>query len=41
VCLTLSSEQAVYAQERMRRAGLVDRVEIRIQDYRDCEGSFD
>src|SRR5690606_28095189 len=36
VCLTLSTEQAVYAQDRMRRAGLSDRVEIRIQDYRDC-----
>lgn len=41
LCLTLSNEQALYAQERMHRAGLLDRVEIRIQDYRDCEGSFD
>lgn len=41
VGLTLSAEQARYARERMRRAGLADRVEIRLQDYRDITGEFD
>jgi cyclopropane-fatty-acyl-phospholipid synthase len=41
VCLTLSREQAAYARERIASAGLGDRVEIRIQDYRDVEGEFD
>jgi len=39
--LTLSDEQAKEARERVAAAGLEDRVEIRIQDYRDVEGSFD
>ncbi|HLQ18659.1 MAG TPA: class I SAM-dependent methyltransferase, partial [Tabrizicola sp.] len=30
-----------YAVERMRRAGLTDRVEIKLQDYRDEQGSYD
>jgi cyclopropane-fatty-acyl-phospholipid synthase len=41
VCLTLSREQAAFAEQRMARAGLADRVEVRIQDYRDVEGEFD
>jgi cyclopropane-fatty-acyl-phospholipid synthase len=41
VCLTLSEEQARYARDRMARAGLADQVEIRLQDYRDVDGSFD
>lgn len=41
VCLTLSNEQAAFARERMIRKGLNHLVEIRIQDYRDVEGSFD
>ena len=41
VCLTLSAEQAVYARARMVRAGLADRVEVRLQDYRDVAGTFD
>jgi cyclopropane-fatty-acyl-phospholipid synthase len=41
VGLTLSQEQKAYADERMRRAGLSERVEIRLQDYRDAEGPFD
>jgi len=41
VALTLSVEQAAYARERMRRAGLTDSVEIRIQDYRETDGQFD
>jgi len=41
VCLTLSTEQAAYARERMEKAGLSDRVDIRLQDYRDVRGEFD
>ncbi len=41
LCLTLSVEQAAYARQRMKDHGLEDRVEIRIQDYRDVEGTFD
>lgn len=41
VGLTLSVEQAAYARERMRRAGISDAVDIRIQDYRDVDGQFD
>jgi len=41
VCLTLSQEQADYARARMARLGLDNRVEIRIQDYRDVTGTFD
>jgi cyclopropane-fatty-acyl-phospholipid synthase len=41
VCLTLSQEQAAFARDRMARAGLSDRVEIRLQDYRDVAGTFD
>lgn len=39
--LTISREQHDYAVERIRRAGLSDRVEIRMQDYRDETGSYD
>jgi len=41
VCLTLSQEQASYARERMRQAGLSQKVDIRLQDYRDVDGRFD
>ncbi len=41
VGLTLSEEQARYARDRMASAGLEDRVEIRIQDYRDVDGRYD
>ena len=40
-CLTLSKEQAEYATGRLAAAGLADKVEIRLQDYRDCAGEFD
>jgi len=40
-CLTISEAQAEYARERMFREGLADRVEIRIEDYRDHRGSYD
>ena len=39
--LSLSSAQTAYARERIARAGLADRVEFRIQDYRDARGTFD
>jgi cyclopropane-fatty-acyl-phospholipid synthase len=40
-CLTLSQQQAKFASDRIAAAGLADRVEIRLQDYRDCTGQFD
>ncbi|TMV09800.1 class I SAM-dependent methyltransferase [Ruegeria sediminis] len=39
--LTLSQNQHDAATERAARAGLQDRVEIRLQDYRELEGEFD
>lgn len=39
--ITLSQEQLDYARERIARAGLTERVELRLQDYRDLEGQFD
>ncbi|HTL22432.1 MAG TPA: cyclopropane-fatty-acyl-phospholipid synthase family protein [Mycobacteriales bacterium] len=39
--ITLSQEQAQLARERVAAAGLNDRVEIRVQDYREVQGSFD
>jgi cyclopropane-fatty-acyl-phospholipid synthase len=39
--LTLSPSQLQLAQERIARAGLAERVELRLQDYRDVQGSFD
>jgi cyclopropane-fatty-acyl-phospholipid synthase len=41
VGVTLSERQAELARERVARAGLQDRVEIRLQDYRDVDGQFD
>ncbi|MDH3239633.1 MAG: cyclopropane-fatty-acyl-phospholipid synthase family protein [Alphaproteobacteria bacterium] len=41
VGLTLSVEQAAFARARMARAGLADRVDIRVEDYRDVTGHFD
>lgn len=39
--LTISQAQHDHAVERIARAGLSDRVEIRLQDYRDERGSYD
>jgi len=39
--ITLSQEQLEYARERVARAGLSDRVELRLQDYRDLDERFD
>lgn len=39
--ITLSQEQLDYARERVARTGLSDRVELRLQDYRDLRGQYD
>ncbi len=39
--LTISRAQYAYAQERIERAGLSDRVRIKLQDYRDEGGQYD
>ncbi len=39
--VTLSNEQFTVATDRARRAGLADRVEFRLQDYRDVDETFD
>ncbi|MFR9673441.1 class I SAM-dependent methyltransferase [Streptomyces sp. TR06-5] len=42
VGVTLSREQAGYARKRVAEDGLTDRVEIRVQDYREiADGPFD
>ena len=41
VGITLSQNQVELARERVRAAGLQDRIEIRLQDYRDLHGQFD
>lgn len=40
--ITLSQEQAIHARKRIAEAGLTDRIEIRVQDYRDvADGPYD
>jgi cyclopropane-fatty-acyl-phospholipid synthase len=39
--LTLSAQQLDYARQRIARAGLQDRVELRLCDYRDFDGRVD
>jgi cyclopropane-fatty-acyl-phospholipid synthase len=39
--LTISREQHDFAKERIQKAGLADRVEIKFQDYRDETGRYD
>lgn len=39
--ITLSSEQLSAARERIAAAGLADRVDVRLEDYRDTTGQFD
>ncbi len=39
--LTLSKEQLRFASERLQKQGLADRVDFRLQDYRDVGGTFD
>ena len=41
VGLTLSNEQRDWALAAIAKDGLQDQIEIRLQDYRDVEGSFD
>ena len=41
VGLTLSNEQKAWAERKIREAGLSDRIEIRLQDYRDTAEQFD
>ncbi|MFJ3496796.1 class I SAM-dependent methyltransferase [Streptomyces sp. NPDC086091] len=42
VGVTLSQEQATYARKRVAEEGLTDRIEIRVQDYRDVtDGPYD
>lgn len=40
-CLTISPSQREFAMERMERQGLSDRVDIRLEDYRDHVGQYD
>ncbi|OGB21885.1 MAG: cyclopropane-fatty-acyl-phospholipid synthase [Burkholderiales bacterium RIFCSPLOWO2_02_FULL_57_36] len=40
VGITLSKNQFDLAKERVAQAGLSDRIEIRLQDYRDVDGTF-
>jgi cyclopropane-fatty-acyl-phospholipid synthase len=39
--LTLSAEQQALARARAEAAGVADRVDVRLQDYRDARGSYD
>ena len=41
VGLTLSTEQKAWADRKIAEAGLSDRIEIRLQDYRDTAEQFD
>ena len=41
VGLTLSTEQKAWAEREIERSGLSDRIEIRLQDYRDVTEQFD
>ncbi|MDC5696196.1 cyclopropane-fatty-acyl-phospholipid synthase family protein [Intrasporangium calvum] len=39
--LTLSREQAALARERAAAAGVAERIDIRLEDYREARGSYD
>ena len=41
VGLTLSTEQKMWAEEKIAAAGLSDRIEIRLEDYRNTRQQFD
>lgn len=41
VCITLSDAQLAWATQRVRNAGLSERVTLRLQDYRDVPEKFD
>ena len=40
-CLTISEEQFKFAVDRIKRAGLSDLVDFKLQDYRDEKGLYD
>jgi cyclopropane-fatty-acyl-phospholipid synthase len=39
--ITLSDQQLRFARDRISEAGFAERVELRLQDYRDCPGQYD
>ena len=39
--VTISAEQLAFAAERVAEAGMSDRVDLRLQDYREVDGEFD
>ncbi len=39
--LTISAEQARLAEERLAKAGVADRVQVLLRDYREAQGSYD
>jgi cyclopropane-fatty-acyl-phospholipid synthase len=39
--LTISAEQAKLAEERLEKAGVADRVQVLLRDYREAQGSYD
>lgn len=39
--LTLSKEQLKFAQARLQAAGVAEKADLRLQDYRDVDGTFD
>jgi cyclopropane-fatty-acyl-phospholipid synthase len=39
--VTISQRQYEYARERFQRAGISDRIDLRLQDYREITGKFD
>jgi len=39
--LTLSKQQLKFAGERLQRQGVAEKVDLRLQDYRDVSGTFD
>lgn len=39
--LTISAEQAALAEERIAEAGLADRVQVLLRDYREAQGRYD
>lgn len=39
--VTLSSEQLAFAQDRAKAWGVADKLDLRLQDYRDIEGQYD
>jgi cyclopropane-fatty-acyl-phospholipid synthase len=39
--VTISKEQFTLARERIAAAGLADRIDVQLRDFRDVEGSFD